>query len=90
MSKKPIRITRYRVDRWGNKVTGESLYGVSVKVEGIKGYCRISENGAAVLKDTMTEAEAYIEQMKSERDAQGFKIPTDTLALSPHDGKATP
>jgi hypothetical protein len=74
MSKKPLRITKYRVDRWLNKVNNQTLYGVSVKVEGIKGYCRVSQDNVAIIKNTLAEAESYIVQMKSERDAQGFRI----------------
>lgn len=73
-AKKPIRITSYRVDLWLNKATNETMYGVSVKIEGVKGWVRVASDNKAVILDTRTEAEAYISSMKAERDARGFKI----------------
>lgn len=71
---KPIRITGYRVDTWLNKATNEAMYGVSVKIEGTKGWVRVAQDGAAVIRDTKTSAETYIAGMKRERDLMGFKI----------------
>ena len=73
IGKKPIRITKYRVDTWLNTITSEPLYGVSVKIEGLKGWVRVSNQRKAVILDTVVEAKAYIASMKAERDESGFK-----------------
>lgn len=73
-TKKPVRITSYRVDLWLNKVTNETMYGVSVKIEGVKGWVRVASDSKAVILDNRSEADAYIAEMKSERDARGLKI----------------
>lgn len=72
--KKPIRITKYRVDLWLNKATNEAMYGVSVKIDGTKGWVRVASDGKAIIRDTTAEAQTYISEMKSERDASGYKI----------------
>lgn len=73
-TKKPLRITAYRVDQWLHKGTNDTLYGVSVKIEGLKGWIRVASNSVAVILDTRTEAEAYIASMKTERDERGFRM----------------
>lgn len=73
MTIKPIRITKYRVDRWLNKTTNETLYGVSVKIANVAGWVRVACDSKAAIKDTLAEAEQYIADMKAERDSLGFK-----------------
>lgn len=70
----PIRITDYRVDPWLNQKTNESMYGVSVKIDGVRKWMRVIDDGKAVIFDKRKEADAYIVDMKSQRDAQGLKI----------------
>lgn len=73
MSKKPIRVMSYRVDLWLNKATNETLYGVSVKIEGVHGWVRVAEDNKAVILNTRTAVDVYITKMKAERDERGFK-----------------
>lgn len=68
-----IQILDYRVDRWLNKKTNETLYGVSVKIKGQRGWIRVCNDKAAVIVATIKEAEAEIADMKSRRDADGFR-----------------
>lgn len=69
-----VRITHYRTDRWLNKASNETMYGVSVRVAGVSGWIRVADDGVAVIKDFEFEANAYIAGMKAERDLDGYKL----------------
>lgn len=72
---KPIQIIDYRVDRWLNRKSNETLYGVSVKIKGEGGWIRVCNDNAAVIVQTERLAEKEIAEMKSQRDKDGFKLP---------------
>lgn len=71
----PIQIKRYGVVTWGNPYDDERLFGIRVWVRG--GWMNVCEDvceGSAVtLFNKRVEAKAYIELMRSERNAEGFK-----------------
>lgn len=67
-----VQITRYKVTIWGNKETGERLFGVAAFSPN-HGWMNVSDNRRAVLLDTKKQAAAYIAGMKRERDKNGFK-----------------
>ncbi|MDE2099567.1 MAG: hypothetical protein KGL39_20105 [Patescibacteria group bacterium] len=75
----PTRITAYRVDTWLNQLTNEPLYGVSVRIVGVKKWARVCDGKNVILRDTKREIEAYIERMKFERDENGEKLPPMAL-----------
>lgn len=74
VEKTPICITRYRVDTWLNKTNNQAMYGIGVRIEGLKGWARVSCDNIAVIRNTKAEAQAYILAMKAERDKQGYKL----------------
>lgn len=69
-----VQIIKYRVDTWGNKNSGEKMYGVSVRIVGHPKWVHVAEGGKAVLFYDRVLATDYIAHMKFERDKDGFKI----------------
>lgn len=68
----PIQIKRYGVVIWGNSTSDERLFGVRVWVRGYE-WANVCDGSKVVLFSTRDEAETCIEQMRSERDAEGLK-----------------
>jgi hypothetical protein len=65
-----VKITGYAVSVWGNRNTGEQMFGIRVRVKGQWMNC--CENNAPCLYPTRTAAKAAIKQMKSERTPTGL------------------
>lgn len=74
--KKGIQITRYKVTTWGNKETGERMYGVAA-YSSEHGWMNVCDGKRACIFGTPTEARAEIVSMKEQRDADGYKIVKD-------------
>lgn len=68
-----MKITRYKVTTWLDKITNEPMYGIKLFVDG-KGWHDFAENGKAVLSYSRETIEQRIKELKADREKTGFHV----------------
>ena len=69
-----LQVVGYRIHRWLSHLTNSAMYGVQVKIGGKRGWINVCDGKDNCIRPTMAEAQKIIDEMKAERDADGWKI----------------